>query len=548
MSPPLPLIDVDLERRLVRALIAQPQLHDTIDIGLPDLADLQAQAAFTAFANARAKVKPREPSVSDVRAELVARDWLRTGSDRPEWDAPDLAWFERLLAIDVTPPIPVIGWTAQVRALAERRAVAMAVDEEQERLDDEVTDFALRDAEPAPAPPAPAPRAAPAGSWLEQLLTKPDRTPRRAYHNTAVFVAHHPEFAGRWSYDEMTGTPCLDDVPMAPEVVHHIRAQADCRLGYTPPASDVDAAIVAAAKLRTFHPIRQYLRSLTWDGVPRLDTMARDYLGSDDPLHAVMLRKFMIGASARALWPGCKLDTALMLVGEQGLFKSTFFAVLGGKWHADSYIDITNKDGAMQLHSAWIYELSELENVVTETRESRLKAWITSTHDMFRAPYAKVSESKPRASVICGTTNRRQFLTDATGSRRFWIVPVDRVVPRDQLAASRDQLWAEAVRAADSGESWWLDSRIEHERENANKQFHEEDSWSEPITNFLSKPTITTTSITEVLRDALALDVGKHDRRAQMRAARVLKDLGWTKRRDGAGERHWYYSRPGQLL
>lgn len=396
---------------------------------------------------------------------------------------------------------------------------------------------------------APASPAAEERDWTSRLLAKADGTARRAYHNTAMFVRYHPEFAGRWSLDQMTGAPWFDGKIMDPAHVHHIRAKADCTLGYTPPATDVEAAIVAAAQDRPFHPILQYLRSLDWDGEPRLASMARDFFGSDKPLHADMVRKFMIGAAARALWPGCKLDTALMLVGPQGCRKSTFFAVLGGQWHADSYIDITNKDGTMQLHSAWIYELSELENVVTGAKESRLKAWMSSTSDMYRAPYAKATEPKPRAVVVCGTTNRERILTDDTGSRRFWILPVKQRIPYELLAANRDQLWAEAVCAAEAGETWWLESDQESKREEENAEFTEEDSWADKIGQWLEDHQTKTVTIGEVLELGLKIEVGRHGRWEQMRAARVLTQLKWKRKQlSSQGTRKWHYVRGDQLV
>lgn len=381
--------------------------------------------------------------------------------------------------------------------------------------------------------------------WASLLITKADRSPKRAYYNTAVFVRAHPEFAGRWSYDEMTGGPWFSSGPTRPEFVHYIRAQADCRLGYTPSPADVEAAIVAAAREKPFHPIQQYLRGVTWDGVPRLASMALDYLGSSDPLHAEMIRRWMIGAVARALRPGCKLDTPLMLVGAQGARKSTFFAVLGGEWFADTTIDITNKDSALQIHSAWIYELSELENVFIGARESRIKAWVTSTHDLFRPPYGRVAERRARSVVICGTTNREQFLTDNTGSRRNWVVSVliDRI-PVERLVEHRDQLWAEAVAAYDAGEPWWFtDQADEVARERANQQFQEHDSWEDPISAYLSSPLFATTTMTEVLEGALKIDIARHDRASQMRAARILKQLGWSRYQGTFG---WGYRRSNQ--
>jgi predicted P-loop ATPase len=261
-----------------------------------------------------------------------------------------------------------------------------------------------------------------------------------------------------------------------------------------------------------------------------------------------MLRRFMIGAAARALWPGCKLDTALMLVGAQGIGKSTFFSILGGPWHSDTFVDITNKDSFVQIHSAWMYELAELENVVHGKAESRLKAWLTSTHDSYRAPYQRTAERRARAVVICGTTNRRQFLTDDTGSRRFWIVPVDHAIDRDQLAHARDQLWAEAVCAAERGEPWWLDAESDRLRELANRDHAEDDEWHDRIAEHLAKPLITETTVGELLEDVLKVEIARQDRWAQMRVSKALVLAGWNRVREAKPPRRWKYVRPGSQL
>jgi hypothetical protein len=384
--------------------------------------------------------------------------------------------------------------------------------------------------------------------WSSRLLVKRDRSVKRAYHNVAVFVRHHPDYRNRWSLDRMTDTPHFDGQSVTPAFVNELRAASDVRLGFTPSVADVEAAIVAAASDRPFHPVLAYLRSVDWDGQPRLASMARDYLGSDDEVHADMIRKFMIGAAARMLSPGCKHDTALMLVGDQGIRKSSFFATLGGQWHADSFVDLSNKDGMIQIHSAWIYELAELENVVMGRAESRLKAWMTSAYDTYRAPYQRTVSRRARSVVICGTTNRAQFLTDETGSRRFWIVPVRQRIPVELLAELRDQLWAEAVNAYEAGEPWWLDQDSDRARESANVDFAEDDSWMEPIRQFLSVPmtVMQSTTVYEVLTDALKLDAARQDRWAQMRAARCLVRCGWKRvKAGGRGNREYRYFRGG---
>lgn len=380
------------------------------------------------------------------------------------------------------------------------------------------------------------------GDWAQSLIATDKGKTKRGIHNTITFVKLFPDYRGKWSLDTMSGTVWFDGQPMRDTFVHDVRQKADQRLGFTPGVDDVGAAIMMCAEQRPFHPIQNYLHSIDWDGEPRLSAMASDYFGSTSALHAELVRKWMISAVARAMRPGCKVDTALMLFGEQGYFKSSFFAILGGAWHADSPIDISNKDSFQQIHAAWLYEFAELENVVHGRAESRLKAWLTSTHDMFRAPYARQVAKKARSCVICGTTNRKQFLTDDTGSRRFWIVPVSTPVDRTLLAEMRDQLWAEAVCAYEAGEPWWLGRESDVEREEANEDFGDQDAWIEPISSWLS-PAIKEITMSDLLAGALKIEPARQDNVAQRRVARLMNALGWHRRREPNPPRRWRYVR-----
>lgn len=386
--------------------------------------------------------------------------------------------------------------------------------------------------------PAPEPDAV---DWAAELIGKKDGTPKKSYVNVEVFVRLFPDYQGRWSLNMMTGEPYFDGRPIRESFTHALRSHVERRLGFTPPIADVKAAIVVAAEQNAFHPVQQYLASIDWDGVPRLAYVARDYLGADAPVHAEMFRRWMIGAVARAMRPGCKLDTALMLHGAQGIGKSTLFSVLGGQWHSDSAIDISNKDAYQQIHAAWIYEFSELENVVTGRAESRLKAFITSTHDTFRAPYAAQVTSRARSVALCGTTNRDEILTDDTGSRRFWIIPVRFV---ESIASVRDQLWAEARAAYEAGQPWWFDAELETQREEENTDFETDDSWAKTIGDFLAGTLAGDIDMERILRDALKLEPGRRDRSVEMRASRLMRRLGWVRRQAGSRtDRRWIYVR-----
>jgi hypothetical protein len=379
--------------------------------------------------------------------------------------------------------------------------------------------------------------------WWSLLKFKSGKSenPRRGYHNVLTFIRHHPSLVGKWSLNTMTGDVWFDGRPSSEAHFSEVRAHADVCLGFSPGRDEIESAIQTVAADRPFHPIQAYLKSIQWDGTPRLANVAREYLGSDSALDAELVRKWMISAAARALNPGCKVDTSLMIYGEQGWFKSSFFKVLGGEWHADSPIDIQSKDSFAQIHAAWIYEFAELENVVHGRAESRLKAWLTSTHDMYRAPYARVVTSRPRSCVICGTTNRKQFLTDETGSRRFWIVEARGPIPAADLASVRDQLWAESVVAYEAGESWWLDRSAERERTAASIEYWDQDAWHDVIADWVDgRPHVT---IGDVLKCAVGVDVARQTGIEQKRAQRVLVDLGWRRcRRAG----RWVYAAPGR--
>jgi predicted P-loop ATPase len=211
-----------------------------------------------------------------------------------------------------------------------------------------------------------------------------------------------------------------------------------------------DATRMVAGANR-FHPVRDYLHSLKWDGTGRIETWLIDYFGAEDtPFVRAVSRTWLLGAVARILTPGCKFDFMLILEGMQGLEKSTAFNILAAKdeWFTDNLQgDLHNKDAVQNLQGAWIVEMPELDGL-NKSEVSMLKAFLSRKVDKIRVPFDKLPKEFPRQCVLAGTSNESAYLRDHTGGRRFWPVCVDEV-DTNGLKEIRDQLWAEAV--------WYVD-------------------------------------------------------------------------------------------
>jgi putative DNA primase/helicase len=212
----------------------------------------------------------------------------------------------------------------------------------------------------------------------------------------------------------------------------------------------IEDSLAIEYERQSFHPIREYLNSLSWDGCKRLDTLLIDYFGAKDSIYTrEAIRVPLVGAVARVFCPGIKFDLVLTLVSEQGTFKSTFLKKLGKEWFSDTFMTVNGKEAFEQVQGAWIIEMAELSGLRKAEVEA-VKHFITKQEDVFRPAYARTSEVFKRQCVFFGTTNVKDFLRDPSGNRRF--LPID-VVPdaikksviKDLTDFEVDQIWAEAV-------------------------------------------------------------------------------------------------------
>lgn len=223
-------------------------------------------------------------------------------------------------------------------------------------------------------------------------------------------------------------------------------------------AKEVADAAVISARRHSFHPVRAYIAAIE-DRLPEDDwhNLALRFYGLDDEWATLHLQRQLIACVARAFHPGCKLDTAFITHGRQGIGKSTQWSILGGDWFSDSLGDLRNiKDDKLCLHAAWIHEWGEIDSVVGKKESEQLKKFLSIREDLIRRPYGRGMELMPRGCAIVGTTNRDDFMKDHTGNRRFPIIRVD-CVNNCWISENRDAIWGSAYEQMLSGVRYWYD-------------------------------------------------------------------------------------------
>jgi len=291
----------------------------------------------------------------------------------------------------------------------------------------------------------------------------------------------------------------------------------------------IDAFLFFASE-NEYDPVAKYLNDCYakyGDTTEHLLSNASDrYMGTTEPIYNTYIRKTMIGAVRRTFDPGCQFETALVLYGKQGSFKSTFWRVLGGDWFDDT-VQGFDRDEKQKLHQYWIEEFGEIEKVSNKHDVSQIKAFMSIRNDVFRVPFGRSSKSYSRKFIIVGSTNKPDILQDATGDRRFWIIPLTQPIDIDKVREERDQLWAAAVSLFKKGESAFLPREQDAIREELNKEYRADDPWEEPVTRFVEF--FTQCRMFDILKDGLDIPIERHDRRSQDRVATILRSLGWTK-------------------
>lgn len=260
----------------------------------------------------------------------------------------------------------------------------------------------------------------------------------------AIFI--HNEFSNRTSYGVNAPWGGKQGQEITDEDVINIRLWLAKKYRFEPARDKVSDSITHLAHKNAFHPVRDYLSGLKWDGRERINTWLKDYSGAmgPEPYLSEVSRKVLIAMVARIFRPGIKFDHVLVLEGTQGIGKSSIPRILAGEnWYNETLPDIRDKDAMLNLLGAWVNEISELATLRKTDTES-YKAFFTRQADRVRAPYGERWQEYKRQCVFIGTTNSHDYLSDKTGNRRFWPVKIKQLDFKG-LIDIRDQLFAEAV-------------------------------------------------------------------------------------------------------
>lgn len=345
------------------------------------------------------------------------------------------------------------------------------------------------------------------------------------------------------------------------------------------PRGTLEEAVVMVSKRHRFHPVRDRLERLrgTWDGAPRLHTWLQvaclkpgQLVNADTQAYLARVGTWMLMAMcARVLperkvsgrtvcGPGTKFDYMPIFEGLQGVRKSTLAAVLGWEYSADTGLVLGDKDSYQNLQGIWVYEWGELDSL-TKSDVTKVKQFVSSQKDRFRASFDRRPKDYPRQVVFIGTTNEAHYLTDPTGNRRFWPIHVTREIDIKWVTDNLEQMFAEALSYVDAGERF-------HPTSDEQRRLFDPQQMQRTVDNAIdaeivrvlydenqavlhgqqNMSLVSEVELTDVLR-RVGYTVDKQTTVVMRQAGSAMRRLGWEARRSSGPGRPRVYCRPKEL-
>lgn len=407
------------------------------------------------------------------------------------------------------------------------------------------------------------------GEWSRQLIRNEKNKLMDLRENAYLIAKHHPSWKGRIRFDEFAQRVVLTEAVDTPGFpLGEWTGQHDLYFGLwcaqMMPCSfkserTIAQGIQMAAGEAGFHPVRDWIRALAWDGTPRLEDWLTDCLGVEKSIYAMRVGKyFILNMVARVFDPGCICRSVPVLEGVQNRGKSESLRALAEPWFADSHLDLSNKDSFLMIQGVWLNEISEM-HAFSRADVSRVKEFISSREDSFRPPYGGRVVRPRRQVVFAGSTNDSLYLRDWTGNTRYWPLKTETCgeIDADKVRAMREQLFAEAYTLFQKGE------RRHPTREEELELFAPEQEeravehpWLAIITRWLDPaewgtegnmgPDVANRVTTrEILIRCLKFDPSRLTDRHEQDVGRIMSTLGWMRKRESkGGRRGWYYIRP----
>ena len=341
-------------------------------------------------------------------------------------------------------------------------------------------------------------------SWIHNLDLNPKTgIIKPTIDNILIILNNDPQLKGKFALNQFAGRgEILGRLPWSTDMKRRLWSDTDSSGLYwymekayqITKRGNIDAALDIHAATHAFNEVQDFLNGLSWDGIPRLDTLFIDYLGAEDDSAGycrAVCRKSFTAAVARAMVPGCKYDNMLILCGPQGIGKSTLLDKMSRGWFNDSIRTFEGKETAELLPGVWIVEVAELD-AFRRTEVSRIKQFLSLRTDRYRAAYGRNMKEQPRSCVFFGTCNQMDFLQDTTGNRRFWPVDVGRRatlknVWQDLTDDVIGQIWAEAKVRWQMGEQLYLLGDLEEAAKEHQEQHRDSSPWEGMIHEFMDR-------------------------------------------------------------
>ncbi len=339
-------------------------------------------------------------------------------------------------------------------------------------------------------------------NWVHKLETNDKGIYQSTIDNIVLILDNDPFIKDRIAYNEFSNRLMIrDNLPW-----HSVENQAEgdpwqdsddaslrhyIEKGYgISHVQRVGDGLAIVGKRKKYHPIKEYFDRISWDGIPRVNELFIDYLGAaaTDYVRTVT-RKTLTAAVARIFCPGIKFDYMLVMVGPQGIGKSHIINILGQNWFSDSLNTVQGKEAYEQLQDAWIIEMAELSATKNAEAEA-VKHFISKRTDNYRMAYGRNVMKIPRQCIFFGTTNDDEFLKDKTGNRRFWPVkvganPIKKNLWKTMNQETIDNIWAEAFKIWQEGETLFLEGKIARTAAEIQKQHTDESSKAGMIKTYL---------------------------------------------------------------